>query len=90
MNEVLILALGGLAGGLVRGIVGILKTMRQGRKITGRYFLTTILISAFVGLIAGLFVDNDVRFSILAGYVGGDFLEGLYKVRFNEKYKSKK
>ena len=78
--------LAGLAGGLVRGVVGILKAIRQGRKIKKRYFLATVAASALIGLIAAMFVDNDVKFSILAGYVGSDFLESLYKVRFREKY----
>lgn len=45
------------------------------------------LVRGLVGvLIAAMFVENDVRFAILAGYVGGDFIESLYKVRFREKY----
>ena len=79
--------LGGFLGGLVRGTVGILKGMRMGRKLSLRYLLTTLFASALIGMIAGLFVENDMTFSILAGYVGTDFLESLYKVRFREKYK---
>ncbi len=85
--ELFLLALAGFAGGLVRGVVGILKAVRQGRKIRKRYFLATVLASALIGVIAAMFVENDVKFSILAGYVGGDFIESLYKVRFREKYR---
>lgn len=71
----------------MRGLVGVLKAIRQGCKLRRRYFITTLVLSALIGLIAGMFVENDVRFAILAGYVGGDFIESLYKVRFREKYK---
>ena len=84
--ELFLLMVAGLAGGLVRGVVGILKAIRQGRKIKKRYFLATVAASALIGLIAAMFVENDVKFAILAGYVGSDFIESLYKVRFREKY----
>jgi len=80
------IAAAGLIGGLVRGLVGVLKAIRQGRKLKKRYFVTTLVLSALIGLIAGMFVEADVRFAVLAGYVGGDFIESLYKVRFREKY----
>ena len=64
-----------------------MKAIRQGRKLKKRYFVTTLVLSALIGLIAGMFVENDVRFAVLAGYVGGDFIESLYKVRFREKYR---
>ena len=87
MDELIILMAAGFGGGLVRGLVGLLKALRQGRRMKVRYFATTLIMSALIGMIAGLFVENDIRFSILAGYVGGDFIESLYKVRFREKYK---
>src|SRR3989344_2766546 len=81
------IAMAGLTGGLVRGLVGGLKALRQGRKLKRKYFLVTIVMSALIGLIAGMFVEADIRFAVLAGYVGGDFIESLYKVRFREKYR---
>ena len=81
------IAAAGLIGGLVRGLVGVLKALRQGRKFKWKYFAVTMAMSALIGLIAAMFVENDVRFAILAGYVGGDFIESLYKVRFREKYR---
>ncbi|MBI2173518.1 MAG: hypothetical protein HYT73_04935 [Candidatus Aenigmarchaeota archaeon] len=77
----------GFAGGLIRGLVGVLKQLRMGRRFRPRYFLLTLVMSGLIGLIAAMFVENDVRFAILAGYVGGDFIESLYKVRFREKYR---
>ena len=78
---------GGLAGGLIRGATGILKAWRMGKRIRKKYFVATLAGSALLGMIAGLFVENDIKFSILAGYVGTDFIESLYKLRFREKYK---
>ncbi len=89
-SELILVAFGGFAGGLVRGIIGILKALRMGRKPGVRYFLTTIIASALIGVIAAMFVENDMKFAILAGYVGTDFIESLYKVRFREKYKPSK
>lgn len=85
--EIVLLALAGFAGGLVRGVVGILKAIKQGRKIRRKYFLATVAASALIGVIAAMFVENDIKFAILAGYVGSDFIESLYKVRFREKYR---
>ncbi|OGX07132.1 MAG: hypothetical protein A2Z88_00125 [Omnitrophica WOR_2 bacterium GWA2_47_8] len=87
MNELALVVAAGLLGGAVRGLIGVLKGIRAGRKLSIRYLGTTLVASALIGMIAGLFVENDVRFSILAGYVGSDFLDSLYKVRFREKYK---
>jgi fluoride ion exporter CrcB/FEX len=82
-----LILIGGMTGGLIRSMVGILKSIRQGRKLSARYFTATIFLSALLGVIAGLFVANDFRFSILAGYAGSDFLEGLYKVEFGKRYR---
>lgn len=86
MNELVLIAAAGFTGGLIRGLIGILKALKQGRKIKKKYFITTVAASALIGLIASMFVDGDIKFAILAGYVGTDFMESLYKVRFREKY----
>ena len=87
INTLLLVTFGGFIGGLVRGTIGVLKAIKAGRKTSTKYLCTTLIASALIGMIAGLFAENDVRFSILAGYVGTDFIESLYKVRFREKYK---
>ncbi len=86
-SELILVIAAGLLGGAVRGIIGVLKGIRMGRKLSIKYLGTTLVASALIGMIAGLFVESDVRFSILAGYVGSDFLDSLYKVRFRERYK---
>ena len=86
MTLVLII-MGGVAGGLLRSAVGILKAIRMGRRLSARYFAATMLLAAIFGIVAGLFVANDLRFAILAGYAGSDFIEGLYRVEFRKRYR---
>lgn len=86
MDPLVVVTIGGFIGGLVRGIIGILKAIRMGRKLKIKYFVTTLIASGLIGAIAGLFAENDLRFAILAGYVGGDFLESLYKYEFKSRY----
>lgn len=81
----LLIVIGGVAGGLLRSMVGILKAIRMGRKLSRRYFIATLGIAALLGTVAGLFVANDLRFAILAGYAGSDFIEGLYKAEFRRR-----
>lgn len=78
----------GLAGGLVRGLVGILKqTQNPGEfKIHWQYFGLTMLVSGIVGVVSGLIADGDWRISLLAGYAGTDFLESLYRLRFPQMF----
>ncbi len=90
VGELVLVTFGGFIGGWIRGTVGVLKAVRMGRRPSARYLITTLIASALIGMIAGLFAENDMKFSILAGYVGTDFLESLYKVRFRERYKPSK
>jgi len=75
-------ALAGCGGGLVRGIVGYIKHQYayKYKKFHVAYFLWMVTLSAIVGLIVGIFANHDYRLSFVAGYAGGDFLEGLYKI----------
>ena len=90
VNELAYSIIGGFAGGFIRATVGILKYYSYfGKKRFGvrpRYLFATLFASALLGIIAGLFVENDFRFSVLAGYAGTDFLEGLYKIQFRKRY----
>ncbi|MCL5438943.1 MAG: hypothetical protein M1268_03055 [Patescibacteria group bacterium] len=78
----------GLAGGLVRGLVGILKQTQNPDefKIHWQYFGVTMLVSGIVGVVSGLIADGDWRISLLAGYAGTDFLESLYRLRFPQMF----
>jgi len=78
----------GLAGGLVRGLVGILKQTNNPDefKVHWQYFGLTMLVSGIVGVVSGLIADGDWRISLLAGYAGTDFLESLYRLRFPQMF----
>jgi len=86
MDPLVIVTIGGFIGGIVRGIIGVLKSIRMGRELKVKYFVTSLIASGLIGAIAGLFAGNDLRFAILAGYVGGDFLESLYKYEFKSRF----
>ncbi len=79
----------GLLGGFLRGLVGIVKYYEKNRR-EGRfrlyYFLFSLFVASLVGLVAGLLADSDPTLSFLAGYAGTDFLEGLYKIKFAQKF----
>jgi len=78
----------GLAGGLVRGLVGIAKQAQNPDEfqIHWKYFGFTLLVSGIVGVVSGLIADGDWRISLLAGYAGTDFLESLYRLRFPQMF----
>lgn len=78
----------GLAGGLVRGLVGIIKQSQNPDefKMHWQYFGVTMLVSGIVGVVSGLIADGDWRISLLAGYAGTDFLESLYRLRFPQMF----
>jgi len=87
--DTLWLFVGGFVGGLIRGLIGVAKEIRSSptrkKKIRADYIIVTLLASAGIGLMVGMFVADDVRFAILAGYAGSDFLEGLFKIQMAKK-----
>ena len=75
----------GLLGGLIRALVGVTKSSTftpEKFKFQWQYFGFSLLVSAIVGIMSGIIADGDWRVSLLAGYAGTDFLEGLYRLRF--------
>ncbi len=79
----------GFLGELLRGLVGIAKYYEKNRRAgTFRvyYFLFSLFVASLVGAVAGLLADSDLTFAFLAGYAGTDFLEGLYKIKFAQKF----
>ncbi len=85
-TEVLLSALIGGLGGLVRSAVGLLKAMASKRKILWMYWLITMIISLLIGLFTGIIFSFDYRLSALAGYAGTDLLEGIYKTFKVQKF----
>ncbi len=79
MNEVLLSGALGLAGGIIRGFVGMFKAMAVKRKIYWNYWGLTAIVSGLIGILLGVVFNFDYRLSILAGYAGTDVLEGVYK-----------
>lgn len=88
MNELLLAALLGLLGGVVRSVVGLLKSMAAKRKIVWLYWLVTVVASGLVGVMTGIIFSYDPRLSVLAGYAGTDLLEGVYKMFKVQKFYS--
>ena len=83
----------GFLGGLVRATVGLLKWQvraptQKRMKFSMPYLVASLLLAGIMGTIAGLYVINDPRFAFLAAYAGSDFIEGLYKAKFQAKKKS--
>ena len=75
-------------GGVIRGLVGISKQIRASpskkKIIRSDYFAVTLLASGGIGILVGAFIAYDVRFALLAGYAGSDFLENLYKIKMKK------
>jgi hypothetical protein len=68
-------------GGLVRSIVGMLKNKVFTKNKFGTIkFLTTIIISLFIGAFCALLTIDDYRIVLLAGYAGTDLIQGIYKI----------
>ncbi len=78
----------GFLGGLIRGLVGISKVIQASpskkKKIRKDYLAVSLLASGGLGLMVGVFIADDVRFALLAGYAGSDFLENLYKIKMKK------
>ncbi len=73
----------GFLGGVVRSLVGLMKSNVYRRKFDAKYLLFTLVSSGIVGMAAGLLImPADYRLVLLAGYAGTDLLEGLYKTKF--------
>lgn len=79
----------GFLGGIIRGLVGISKKISASpskKKIIRKdYLAVTLLSSGGLGLMVGCFIADDVRFALLAGYAGTDFIENLYKIKMKKK-----
>ena len=78
----------GFLGGLIRGLVGISKTIRSSptkkKAIRWEYIVVTLLASGGLGLLVGVFIADDIRLALVAGYAGSDFLENMYKIKMKK------
>jgi len=89
--QYLAIFLAGFFGGVLRGLMGIAKSLvtKKERQINYRWFFLSIFIAGIVGLIASSFIGQDFRLAFLAGYAGSDFLETLFRLKVEKQVKSK-
>ena len=79
MSEILMLVGVGVLGGVARALYGLLKAMNNGEQVRGAQFLITLIVSGIIGGMLGFVFNNDYRIAGLAGYVGTDILENVFK-----------
>lgn len=85
MPEWLIFLFSGMGGGLLRALVGLVKSQSFQQKnweYKPFYFWTTVFTATVIGMISGLLVETSWKLAFLAGYAGSDFLESIYKLSF--------
>ncbi len=82
MVNLLIPALFGLLGGLLRAIVGFLKHYRISNKTKFKttYFILTLIFSALIGMIISTALSANYLVNLIAGYAGIDILENFMKI----------
>lgn len=69
----------GILGGLVRALYGLLKAVNNDKLVHKGYFIVTLVISGVIGGLLGYVFNVDFRIAALAGYVGTDVLENVFK-----------
>ena len=84
MNLILLAALMGIAGGLVRVLVVSLKTIQTKQKISPAGFWVYAITILAIGAFSGIILDFGKTISFLAGYAGLDLIGGYYKT-FKQK-----
>ena len=90
MAEMLLyIFLAGFMGGIIRGLVGITKyinaTPSKKRKVRKDWIILSLLTSGGLGLMAGVFIAEDIKFALVAGYAGTDFIESLFKIKMKTR-----
>ena len=83
----------GFIGGIIRGVVGILKYLLSYKDVQMKwgYFGGMALVSGLIGLVSAWVIHElGVAFvgietmspaiALIVGYAGGDFLENIFKI----------
>lgn len=87
-SNILIIILAGASGGILRGVLGIAKSLVNIKysKVNWPWFIISVVVSAIIGVIAASFFGDDPRLALLAGYAGADFIEGLIKIKLQNRF----
>lgn len=82
MSELIIAALFGLVGGLIRAVFGIIKHYKLNKKVKFKivYLIITLIISALIGAITSASLTTNHLINLVVGYAGIDFLESVMKI----------
>lgn len=85
----LFIFLAGFLGGIIRGIIGVSKyinaTPSKRRKVRKDWVILSLLSSGGMGLIVGVFIADDIKFALVAGYAGTDFIESVFKIKMKTR-----
>jgi hypothetical protein len=93
--EYIYIILGGLGGGVVRGLIGYIKHQFSYKQVDFKlpYFFVMIFLSGIVGTLCATAINNTElintavtpAIAFLIGYAGGDLLDNLYKIIIKKK-----
>ncbi len=91
MSKIVLILLAGALGGILRGILGIAKSLvtKKNVEINWLWFTVSVIIAAILGMITASFFLDDTRLALIGGYAGSDFLEGLMKIVLKDKFEPK-
>ncbi len=81
----------GFGGGVIRGLVGFVKHQYSYKNVGFNpiYFFGMAFVSGVIGLLCAMAVKEaglnlngvfNPALGFIAGYAGGDFIEGVYKI----------
>ena len=81
MNNLIIIAISGLIGGLARSFVGLIKHYRNNSKTKFKfgYMFITIIGAGIIGIFSSLLVSGNYFVPLIAGYAGIDIVESIAK-----------
>ncbi len=82
MEKIIIAAIFGLSGGLIRAMIGIVKNykIKKSTKFKPGYLIITLLVSSFIGMSASLSLETNNLVNFLIGYAGIDLLDNAVKI----------
>ncbi len=82
MSELIVAAVFGLLGGLLRSIVGLAKHFRAKKKtkFKVKYFIITLILAGFIGMLLSAAFAANYLIYLVVGYAGIDLLENLVKI----------